>query len=336
MELFICDQSENGISVIGVNRTDVEFDISKIDNVTKIGDDAFTGWIYLKTINIPKGVTEIGNGAFRGCTSLKKIVIPEGVERIGASAFRNCTSLVDISLPSSLRYIGKEAFRECKALETIDIPNDVRHIGREAFRQCEVLKVINIPLALGTIEGRMFEDCCQLQQFKVPSEHSNIKFENGCLFDKYSKNIVIYKIENWENVNSVALENPNNNGSRNGTSGINGLSELNLFRNKFAIKDDGYMWLLLVAAEAWKVTFDNLPKFIDWAFEKFNVPFEKETCKSKLQEKLKGWPWSDIQNQDEMNIFIANFRSQANKQKADIKRANAIYIAIREKCLGEK
>lgn len=114
-----------------------------------------------------------------------------------------------------------------------------------------------------------------------------------------------------------------------------GLSCSNLFNNKDGIKDAGDMWLLLIAAAARKKHFDNLPKFVDWAFDNFDVPFDKEVCISKLQDKLKSQSWSTVRDQTSMKKFIEDFRAQPNKRNSDLKRANSIFVAIKEKTIGE-
>lgn len=107
------------------------------------------------------------------------------------------------------------------------------------------------------------------------------------------------------------------------------LTTTNLFTDPRGIGEPGDLWLLMVAAEARKVQFDNLPKFVEWAFEMFNVPFDKDECISKLQARMRNQPWSVIRNQQEMIGFIKQFRSYNNIREADTKKANAIYVALR-------
>lgn len=102
-----------------------------------------------------------------------------------------------------------------------------------------------------------------------------------------------------------------------------------IFTDPRGITEPGDMWLLMVAAEAWKVQFDNLPKFLDWAFEMFDVPFDKDECKAKLQTKMRNMCWSGINSQKSMLEFIKGFRSQENVRKSDSVKANAIYVAIK-------
>lgn len=108
-----------------------------------------------------------------------------------------------------------------------------------------------------------------------------------------------------------------------------------LFTNENGIKESRDMWLLLVAAEARKKHFDNLPDFVEWAFSNFEVHFDKEECTRKLQENLKKQPWSAISDQISMQKFINDFRSQTNVREKDLRRANAIFVAIKDKIFGE-
>ena len=74
-----------------VGKTATEFTIS--NNVTSIGDYAFSGCDSLTSIEIPNSLTSIGDWAFSYCDSLTSIVIPDSVTSIGYYAFENCDSL---------------------------------------------------------------------------------------------------------------------------------------------------------------------------------------------------------------------------------------------------
>lgn len=64
--------------------------------VTSIGDYAFDGFYYTKSISIPDSVTSIGNSAFSNCRSLSSIHIPDSVVFIGQDAFSSCNNLTSI------------------------------------------------------------------------------------------------------------------------------------------------------------------------------------------------------------------------------------------------
>jgi len=106
------------------------------DNVTSIGNLAFSWCKSLQSIVIPNSVTSIGDRAFSECHSLQSIIIPNSVKSIGDGAFLDCTSLQSIVIPNSVKNIGESAFSWCTSLQSIVIPNSVKSIGKEAFEGC--------------------------------------------------------------------------------------------------------------------------------------------------------------------------------------------------------
>ncbi len=64
-------------------------------------------------ITFTEPVTSIGDDAFSGCVFLTSIILPEGLTSIGEEAFHYCWSLTSITLPEGLTSIGYEAFSEC-------------------------------------------------------------------------------------------------------------------------------------------------------------------------------------------------------------------------------
>ena len=109
------------------------------EDVTSIGDSAFSDCRSLTDITIPGSVTSIGNGAFSGCSSLTGITIPSSVTSIGNGAFSGCSSLTDITIPSSVTSIGESAFESCTDLTSITIPKSVTSIGSNVFDGCTAL-----------------------------------------------------------------------------------------------------------------------------------------------------------------------------------------------------
>ena len=105
----------------------------------------------LTTYTTPDNVTEIGENAFSYCTSLTNINISNGVKSIEQYAFERCTSLTKINIPNSVTEIGGYAFSDCSSLTKINIPNSVTEIGVFAFRCCSSLTEITIPESVTTI-----------------------------------------------------------------------------------------------------------------------------------------------------------------------------------------
>ena len=99
------------------------------EDITVIGDYAFSGCEKLTSITIPSSVQTIGSYAFNSCISLESITIPENVTSIGNSAFTNCYKFTSIAIPSNVTSIGNSAFSGCIGLNSIEISNGVKTIS---------------------------------------------------------------------------------------------------------------------------------------------------------------------------------------------------------------
>ena len=62
--------------------------------LTTIGDKAFYGMEYIRSVDIPYTVKEIGDRAFYGCDGLSYLYIPNSVESIGVDTFLDCDNLL--------------------------------------------------------------------------------------------------------------------------------------------------------------------------------------------------------------------------------------------------
>ena len=94
-------------------------ELNVLGTLTALGEGAFDGCTYLKSIKLGEGITAIPFAAFSNCTSLKSVAIPEGVELIDENAFKDCASTVTIVLPASVKTIGDSAFHGCGSLKTV-------------------------------------------------------------------------------------------------------------------------------------------------------------------------------------------------------------------------
>ena len=93
------------------------------NNVTSIGERAFSNCSGLTSVTIPNSVTSIGYEAFSGCSGLTSVTIPNSVTSIGNNAFRDCTGLTSVTIPNSVTSIGNYAFRSCSGLTSIIVEN---------------------------------------------------------------------------------------------------------------------------------------------------------------------------------------------------------------------
>ena len=112
------------------------------DDVTTIGDYAFSGCENLHSVSMGDNVTIIGGSAFSNCTSLTSVKIPDSVTAIGNHAFYECTSLTSVKIPDSVTIIGDWAFMDCDSLTSVTVGNSVTTIGDMAFAWCDSLTEI--------------------------------------------------------------------------------------------------------------------------------------------------------------------------------------------------
>ena len=102
----------NGLTSIKVDSGNKKYD-SRDDCNAIIETLTNTLMVGCKNTAIPQNVTSIGNSAFTGCCGLTSITIPNSVTSIGNYAFQYCTNLVYITFPSRLASIGNSVFYSC-------------------------------------------------------------------------------------------------------------------------------------------------------------------------------------------------------------------------------
>lgn len=149
---------------------------SKILDVIKIGDYAFSSDSELVSVSIPSSVLEIGEHAFQGCNLVKRFELPSSIEKIGNYAFENCISLEYIKIPETVKSIGDEAFRNCGSLTEIQLPNSIGVLGAGAFKSCSSLNSIVLPESLNAIDGSVFMDCVKIKSINLPRSITKIGY----------------------------------------------------------------------------------------------------------------------------------------------------------------
>ena len=100
-----------------------------IDEITinkNIKPHAFYGIISLKKVTLGENVTSIGNEAFSDCINLQTVDFGDNsqLQTIGDSAFYNCTNLSTITIPENVTSIGNRAFDGCTSLTSVIIESD--------------------------------------------------------------------------------------------------------------------------------------------------------------------------------------------------------------------
>ena len=126
------------------------------EGITHIGEDAFSDFTILKTVNLPSTLKTIGVAAFGRCASLTDINFPEGLEQIDRQAFKACSSLVSVTLPNTVELLAG-AFMDCKNLQHINLPNALESYNARVFANCPRLLIAELPASLTKIIDNAFE-----------------------------------------------------------------------------------------------------------------------------------------------------------------------------------
>ena len=205
------------------------------DGILSIGAMAFYSCDEITSIDIPKSVTTIGDEAFNCCNNLNSLTvnannsnystendvlfdkektlliqylrakrktsysIPDTVREIGYSAFYNSSNLKSIWLPNNLESIADKAFCGCSSLTGITIPNGVTAIGNEAFASCSKLLTVAIPDSVTSIGNDAFKPCKSLISITVGDNNEYYASDNGVLYDKKQKALLLYPSANNNN-----------------------------------------------------------------------------------------------------------------------------------------
>ena len=173
---------------------------SQIDGktVTVIGEYAFNGYDFIKSVTLPDTLKEIQTCAFEACTSLKSIAFPDSLEKIGELAFFNCMALSTIESTPYLYDIGYQAFHNTSWMmraekgflyvgrvlyryigltelnAVIDVPDYTAAIAPGAFEGQYNISEIRLPVGLRTIGTFAFVNCYRLIDVRIPPSVTSI------------------------------------------------------------------------------------------------------------------------------------------------------------------
>ena len=133
------------------------------ENVTAIGECAFSGTQTLERLDIPKTVKTVGDSAFSCCAKLRELNIEAQLRELPAASCGWNPLLTQITLPDSLVRIDVNALQCCTALTDIEIPASVEEIQSSAFEDCTSLRQMFLPKGLVTLGTSVFMGCSSLK-----------------------------------------------------------------------------------------------------------------------------------------------------------------------------
>lgn len=132
------------------------------ENVTSIGNYAFSYCDSLKTVTLPNGVTSMGDYMFQYDYALESANIPTSINTVPNYTFRECSKLTSVTMHDGITSIGSYAFSGCTALTAIELGNQITTINSSAFYNCQNLVINSLPTAMQTIGSDAFKNTYKL------------------------------------------------------------------------------------------------------------------------------------------------------------------------------
>ena len=113
------------------------------------------------------------------------------VSYIGSDSFRGNKYLNSVTIPDSVKVIQSRAFAECSNLSTLKFGKNVEKIYDYVFFQTNITE-ITLPEKLNHISGIAFLGNCVIKNINVDANNKNFSSNNGIVFSKDKKKIVLY------------------------------------------------------------------------------------------------------------------------------------------------
>lgn len=267
------------------------------DTVTTIGDYAFATCWALTDLTIPESVTAIGEGAFSSCKSLKSVAIPEGVTSIGDKAFDSCTSLGEVSIPSTVTGLGSSLFGWCRALEKVTVAgeNPVYCTYGNCVYSKDLSTLLIVPGAIAELKipAETQEilaytgDCIQLEKVTVASGNEKFGVYDDCLYTKDLSELLLCPAKKTELTwDETAVLKKIGDGA---LSGCSYLTKIEIPETVETIGESAFTACKgLTTIRFW----GNMPEIGDWCFEKVKAtgyyPSDNDTwTEDAIQQMMK-------------------------------------------------
>ncbi len=153
----------------------------------------------LHTVVLPDELTVIGEMAFSGCTALEEISIPKSVITISRFAFEDSGVKTVTFEGQALKEIGDKAFYQ-GIVENITFPDSLEIIGESTFEDCKNLKAITLPKSLRVVGAQAFMNSGILDIY-VPAEVELESHGISC-FSSSENIITVHVVEgSWMDLN---------------------------------------------------------------------------------------------------------------------------------------
>ncbi len=143
--------------------------------ITEIGEEAFRGNLWIKTVRFPDDIVKIDDYGFEACSALQKVYFPDSLVSVGNGSFSGCAQLTLVDFNEGLREIGDGAFLCCLELGKVDLPESLIKIGKFSFAECSMLRWVTFRGDnLLVIPERAFFECSMLEDIPLPDNLQTI------------------------------------------------------------------------------------------------------------------------------------------------------------------
>lgn len=113
--------------------------VSLANSIRTIGISSFSG-SSLRSVVLPAEMDSIGNNAFSGCLWLDAITMPERLDELGENVFGHAEGLKSIVIPNGVQTLPSYLFSTNWRMKSVVIPASVKSIESEAFYACRALR----------------------------------------------------------------------------------------------------------------------------------------------------------------------------------------------------
>lgn len=206
---FLCNKQQTAILAAPGERLknivgDVYNYVSNIvipEQITEIGEYAFSGNTNLKTLTLHKGITKFGHAAFYGCKNLTGVTLLNPDAEYGDMLFCDCQGLTRAVLPAGIKSLPAHMFFCCVSLTNINLPEGIKEL-RKMCLSSTGLTSVNLPESLEWL------DTCALQNTDIASvDLKNVKIIGNQCFSSCPNLASITGGEKVEEIGNAMLTN---------------------------------------------------------------------------------------------------------------------------------
>lgn len=122
---------------------------------------------------------------------IEEIRLDEGITYLGTAAFFNCSMVMEVTFPQALKSTGQAAFGNCSSLKSVTFNEGLEKLPEYVFQNTAVESVV-LPGSLSSISPLVFMNCSNLQSIGAAEGSQKYMSEDGVLFSKEKRELVLY------------------------------------------------------------------------------------------------------------------------------------------------